>query len=68
MRSTGHRSATVVTIVTLVFVPVAKTHHIVWRLFGSSTTTTSVDCAPGAPCPAQRRVFEKVYVPPAEPR
>jgi hypothetical protein len=68
MRSTGHRSATVVTVVTLVFAPALKGGHWVWRLLGSSTTTTTVVCPDTGGCPAQQKVVERVYLPPAEPR
>jgi len=68
MRSVGQRGATVVTIVTLVFAPVAKGKHWVWRLFSSSSTVTTVACADNQPCPAQQKIVDKIYLPPTDLR
>jgi hypothetical protein len=57
------RGVTVVTIITLVFAPVFRGHHWVWHLVGRKVETTQVACKPHDPCPAQKIVVDKVYLP-----
>jgi hypothetical protein len=57
------RGVTVVTIVTLVFAPVFKGHHWVWHLIGRKVETKQVACQPHEPCPAEKTIVDKVYLP-----
>jgi hypothetical protein len=57
------KGVTVVTIVTLVFAPVFKGNHWVWHLIGKKVETTQVACQPNEPCPAEKTIVDKVYVP-----
>ena len=56
MNSGGHRGFTVVTIITLVFVPFLTHHDWVWRLVGQTKQTQIEQCAANQPCPAHRVV------------
>ena len=64
MHSAGTRSVTVVTILTLFFVPVFKGHHWMSVLTGQKTETRIVVCQPGDPCPAQKHIKVRVDLPP----
>jgi hypothetical protein len=57
------RGVTVVTIVTLVFAPVFRGHHWVWHLVGKKVETKQVVCQPKEPCPAEKTIVNKVYLP-----
>src|SRR5258708_4039604 len=52
----GHRGFTVVTIITLVFVPFLTHHDWVWRLVGQTKQTQIEQCVANQPCPAHRVV------------
>lgn len=63
MQSATHRSFTIVTIMTLVFMSVFKGHHWVEVLTGVNVDTKVVQCQPQAPCPAHQLIVQKVVVP-----
>lgn len=66
MGSGGTRSVTVVIVVTMIFAPVFKNNHWIYRLAGKRQTTHVVRCAAGskpAACPARKRVIRRVYRP-----
>lgn len=63
MHSIHTKGVTVVTIVTLVFAPVFKGNHWVWHLIGRKVETKQVACQPHEPCPAEKTIVDKVYVP-----
>jgi hypothetical protein len=63
MNSGGHRGVTVVTVVTLVFAPVLKHNHFVWKLIGKSKETHVEQCVPHQPCPFHRREVKITTLP-----
>ena len=66
MQSGGHRSATVVIVFTMIFVPVFKNNHWVNSLFGKSQSTSIAKCKAGKVCPEKKTVVKNVYLPTAK--
>jgi hypothetical protein len=62
VKSAGHRTATIVTVLTLILAPVARHQHWVWQVVGKQTTTTTVACAPGAACPQKQLKVQWVHL------
>lgn len=60
MSSGGHRGFTVVTIITLIFVPFFTRHHWEWKLIGKTNETHVQACAPKEPCPQHRTIVNIV--------
>ncbi len=63
MNSGGIRGVTVMVVMTLVFAPVFKNGHWLYRLTGKSQKTTVVRCTEKAPCPAKKTSVRRVYRP-----
>jgi len=63
MQSAATRGFTVVTIVTLIFTPIWKSHHWVDVLTGKKTETSLVRCQPSDPFAAQKHITQKVVLP-----
>ncbi len=62
MQSAAARGFTVVTVMTLVFMPLWKANHWVDVLTGKTTDTRVVKCQPNEPCPAQMHITKKVVL------
>jgi hypothetical protein len=63
MQSAATRGFTVVTVVTLIFAPMWKKNHWVEVLVGKKTETTVVKCQPHDPCPAHKKIKQKIVLP-----
>ncbi len=63
MHSAAHRSVTIVTVMTLIFMPMFRGHHWVNVLIGKTKETTVVKCQPGDPCPARKLIVKKIVLP-----
>jgi hypothetical protein len=63
MQSAATRGFTVVTVVTMIFAPMWKGNHWVEVLLGKKTETTVVKCEPHDPCPAHKRITQKIVLP-----
>jgi hypothetical protein len=68
MRSAGTPTATVLTVVTLVFAPVVKHHHTTQQLVDNNKTTVTVVCSNAVKkCPGKWRMHERVNVADSSP-
>jgi hypothetical protein len=66
MGSGGTRSVTVVIVVTMIFAPVFKHNHWIYRFVGKRQTSHVVRCTAAskpAACPARKRIVRRVYRP-----
>jgi N-acyl-L-homoserine lactone synthetase len=63
MNSGAHRGVTVVTVLTLIFAPVFKHNHWVWKLVGKTRETHTEKCVAKQPCPFRRREVRIVTLP-----
>ncbi len=64
MNSGGHRVATVVVVVTMVFAPVFKHNHWVYTLLGMHKSTSTQRCLTTAEkCAANKNVVKTVFKP-----
>ena len=67
MRSAGTPTATVLTVVTLVFAPVLKHGHTTPKVVAKDTTSVTVECysTPASKCPGRVRMHESMNAPDA---
>jgi hypothetical protein len=66
VHSVHHRGVTVVTIITLIFMPVFRHRHWIEVLTGVKTETQIVKCQPNDPCPAEKHIIQKIVLPPRQ--
>jgi hypothetical protein len=67
MRSAAAPAATVLTVITVVVMPVFAHNHWVRMIVGKQTTVTNVVCVNGARCPKTATLTETVVVHGASP-
>jgi hypothetical protein len=58
VNSASLRSFTVVTVMTLILMPVFRGHHWLNVLIGKKVETQIVQCQPGDPCPARKHITQ----------
>jgi hypothetical protein len=69
MRSAGAPTATVLTVMTLIFAPVVKHGHTTQQLVARDTSTVTVSCSSAVvKCPKQARMHERVNALDSSPR